>query len=55
MPTALSHRKAKRVAKPATVKLVIATLELGMVIRRFGAPMAEDQAALRLAIFQSLG
>jgi hypothetical protein len=37
MPTALSYRKAKRVARPAAVKPMIATLELGLVIRRLGA------------------
>jgi hypothetical protein len=34
---------------------VIATLELGLVIRRLGALAAEDQDALRLAIGQIIG
>ena len=41
--------------KPSAVKPVIATLELGLVIRRLGALADEDQDALRLVIGQIIG
>jgi mRNA interferase MazF len=51
----LRQWQAAGLIKPSAVKPVIATLELGLVIRRLGALAAEDQEALRLAIGQIIG
>jgi mRNA interferase MazF len=51
----LRQWQAAGLIKPSAVKPVIATLELGLVIRRLGALAAEDQDALRLAIGQIIG
>jgi mRNA interferase MazF len=51
----LRQWQAAGLIKPSAVKPVIATLELGLVIRRLGALAAEDQDALRQAIGQIVG
>ncbi len=51
----LRHWQAAGLIKPSAVKPVIATLELGLIIRRLGALVAEDQEALRVAIGQIIG
>jgi mRNA interferase MazF len=51
----LRHWQAAGLIKPSAVKPVIATLELGLVIRRLGALAAEDHGSLRPAIGQIIG
>jgi mRNA interferase MazF len=47
--------KAAGLLKPSTIKLVFATLEQSLVIRRLGTLASVDQEALRQAIAQTLG
>ncbi len=47
--------QAAGLLKPSAIKPVFATLERSLVIRRLGALGAEDRAALRSAIGETLG
>jgi mRNA interferase MazF len=51
----LSDWQGSGLLKPSAVKPVIATLEQGLVIRKLGALVPTDQAALRAGIDEIIG
>jgi mRNA interferase MazF len=53
--TTVSQWQAARLLKPSVVKTVLATLEQRLVLRRLGALVDDDRAALRKAIAEIIG
>ena len=53
--TSISHWQAAGLLKPSVVKPVLATLEQRLVLRRLGALVDNDRAALRRAISEIIG
>jgi mRNA interferase MazF len=51
----IRHWQAAGLLKPSVVKPVFATLEQPLVLRRLGALVDEDRAALRKAISEIIG
>ena len=51
----LAHWQATGLIKPSAIKLVFATLEQTLVLRKLGALGVSDQGALKKAIAETLG